>query len=215
MKHIVPLFVVGVIGGFALMGCESIVHEPTHLSQNKIQVSEEKVFENLAVADLDDGAIAGLAKHYTRYGDGQMDISVTYDPKSSAHTAMWASGEAARITEAFRANGVSYVVANIIPVNGQDADARALISYRSYSAHPPEDCEVMPGLTHHNIDVDEDYKIGCSVNTLISKQIARPKDLRGRSDDALSSDGRRAGNVLDAYRAGIPNEALDGETASE
>lgn len=198
----------------ALPACESIVHEPTHLSQNRMQVEEEAFFEEVAVADLDDTYIAALSKHYSRHGDGAVDLTVTYDPRSKTSTAMTASNEIARISEALRKNGVRDVEVNIMPVKGQGGDAKALVSYTAYNALAPDDCTLMPGLGDLNVDNDDDYKIGCSVDTVFARQIARPKDLKGRAQNDLTSDGRRSSNIVEAYRTGARNEPLDGERAS-
>lgn len=210
-------FIVGVIGlaVLGLCGCEDIVHEPTNLSEKKVRVQEERVFEEIPVADMHENAIAALSDHYKRSGAGSLEVSVTYDPHSSSATAMTASSEAARIAGLFRENGVSVSSANIMPVKDQGGLMHALVSYSSYEALAPEDCEVMPGLKDTNIEPEEDYELGCSINTVFAKQIARPKDLTERSADAGNASGRRAVSILEGYSSGAPNEPLDGETASE
>lgn len=214
MKHI---FLKSILAAGVLFvgACESIVHEPTHINQNRLQVQEEEFFEDIAISDLDDGYIMALSKHYSRHGDGGVDLTVTYDPRSKASTAMHASNEIARISEGLRKNGVAHVETNIMPVKGQGSEARALISYNSYSALAPQDCNLMPGLRDLNVDNDKDYNLGCSVETVFARQIARPKDLQGRAQNDPTSDGRRASNVVELYRTGAFNEPLEGETASD
>lgn len=203
-----------VLSVLLLPGCEQIVHEPTYLSQSKLQVEEKAFFEDVYVSKMDAGYIAALSQHYSQKGDGGVELSVTYDPKSKNSTAMHASNEIARISEEFRKNGVT-VNSTIIPVKGQGDVSRALVSYDTYTIQRPDDCTDMPGYADRNVDADEDYKLGCTRDSLIAKQIARPKDLMGRADTNETSDGRRAANIVDAYRTGEQNKALDGENASE
>ncbi len=216
MKH-TKSFIVSVLS-LALLGvcgCEDIVHEPTKLSEKKVRVQEEQVFEEIPVSDMHENAIAALSEHYKRSGAGSLDLSVTYDPHSPTATAMMASSEAARIAGLFRDNGLTVTGANIMPVKDLGSQMQALVSYSSFEALAPEDCEVMPGLKHTNIEPEEDYELGCSINTVFAKQIARPKDLADRSAEPGNADGRRATSVLEPYRAGVRNEPLGGETASE
>ena len=65
-----------------------------------------------------------------------------------------------------------------------------------------------------DVYVDEDYKLGCTIETVFSRQIARPKDLKGRPNTDPTSSGRRASNVVEDYRTGVPNEPMGGESAS-
>ena len=103
----------------------------------------------------------------------------------------------------------------ILPVKGSGNISRALVSYDTYAVKVPDDCEMMDGMEDRNVDPDEDYKLGCTRDALFAKQIANPKDLTGRSVDNQTSDGRRAANIVDRYRTGEPNAALEGETVSE
>ena len=64
----------------------------------------------------------------------------------------------------------------------------------------------------HN--VAEDYRLGCTIETQISRQVARPGDLEGR-DTMDNPDGRKTANTVEPYMTGAPNPALTGETASE
>lgn len=197
-----------------LSACESIVHEPSHISESRVQVEEETFFEDVSAAEMDEGYIAALSKHYSRHGDGDVGLTVTYDPRSKTSTAMTASNEIARIRDVFHKNGVDHVATNIMPVKGQGSDSRVLISYNSYNALAPEDCGLMPGLRDLNVDHDEEYKIGCTVETLFARQIARPKDLQG-SESSGTTGGRRASNIVESYRTGARNGSLEGESASD
>lgn len=198
-----------------LAACETIVHEPTHLSQSKIKVEEDKIFEDVAVDALDADSLLALSHHYNRHGDGGIDLTVTYDPGASQGSAMRAGDDVVRIAKALRDGGADRVNANILPVKDQGPQSRALISYRAYTASGPDDCGDIPGLKEANVDSDEDYELGCSLKAVMAKQIARPKDMRDRSHKDTTSDGRAASNIIEAYRTGARNEPLDGESASD
>ena len=188
--------------------------EPTKLNNNRVQVQKERFAQEVPAAELDDAALAGMARHYSRYGDGALDLTVTYDPSSRNSTAMSATNEASRIVKGLRDYGVKNVQPNILPVNGQGDQQMALITYTSYKALAPKDCDLLPGMAHTNVHVDEDYKLGCTVETVFAKQIARPRDLKGRAYNSPTTDGRRTANTVEVYRTGVPNEPLGGESSS-
>lgn len=200
-----------VLAVMALSACD--LYEEGHLTPNRVQVEEEKFMEKIPVAEFNDATTAGLATHYRRHGDGPIDLSVVYDPSSRTSTAMSASTHASRLVSAFRKQGISNVNANILPVNGHGDEAVALVSYTSYNAMAPKDCTVMSGVDSTDIRIDEEYKLGCTVETVFAKQIARPKDLKGQGSDR-TTDGRRSNNVVERYRTGVPNEPLEGESSS-
>ena len=195
-----------------LTGCD--LHEETTLSQNRVQVQEEHFSDKMPVSSLNDAALRGLASHYTKHGDGPLALTVTYDPKSKTGNAMHASDAAAKLVSGLRTKGVSNVQANILPVKDSGSEMQALVSYTSYNALAPKDCSLMDGYENTNINNDEDYRLGCTIDTVFAKQIARPKDLKGNTNSGIT-DGRRMANSVESYRTGIPNEPLGGETASE
>lgn len=203
-----------IVGSLALQGCEKIVYEPSHMSHSKMQVEKEGVFEDVESSQLNAASIAALSDYSLRNGQGKVDLSVTYDPKSKKNTAMHASNEIARISKEFQKNGVE-VSSMILPVKGQGDVSRAQVSFDAFALSAPDDCTTMGGFEDRNVDPSEDYKFGCTTDTVVAQQIARPRDLAGRADTSLSSDGRRASNIVDRYRSGEPNAPLEGESASE
>ena len=186
---------------------------PTKMTEKRLQVEHERFVEDTTVEAFDNAQVAALAQHYTRHGSGPLDLTVTYDPKSKETTAMGASAQAAKLVDDLRALGVSDVNANILPVK-DSAVSKLLITYDGYNALPPQDCEMMSGYKNRGTEVDPDYEMGCSVDTLFAKQIARPKDLNGQEDTTSTFDGRRASNITEIYRTGAPSAELNGESAS-
>ncbi len=194
-----------------LGACEHIVHSDTKLSQGKIALHRDAVFREMAVRDFD---AAALAAEYLTRGAGGLDIGVRYDPAVSG-AAMRASGILARFSRQLKRQGVERVQSAIVPVKGSGTMV-VLVAFTALEARAPEDCGVIDGLEDRDIDPDADYKIGCSLDGLIAKQVARPSDLAGGRDVNYGvSDGRRASNITEPYRAGVRNEPLEGESASE
>lgn len=197
-----------------LTACSTDMYAPGSLNENRVQVQEQGFSENMMLDDVNDAYIQALARHYTKHGGGGMDLTVTYDPKSYRNTAMKASQSAARLVSALRDQGVSDVKTNILPVQEQGDDAHVLISYESYTARAPDGCTSMPGLDNSVVEYSKDYKLGCGVEMMMAKQVARPRDLMGQENTNTTSEGRSASNIVEVYRYGSQNESLDGESAS-
>ena len=168
----------------------------------------------MPVSDFNENFAAGLGRYYRSNGEGTVHVSVLYDPKSKTNTAMQASQEASRIAGLMRDHGIQDLEANILPVNNLGPEANVLMSFTSYSASAPEDCGRLPGYDDTDVSFYEDYKLGCTVETVFARQIARPKDLMGNDDAGETTDGRRASNIGEIYRSGAPNQPLEGESAS-
>ncbi len=212
LKQKTVTYIAVLLSVFIASACD--LHEPGNFTEAKIQIQEERFSEQLPLAEANEAFLSGLAGHYDRYGDGPVYLSVTYDPKSKTSTAMAASTESARISQSLGKKGLNNVQAGIIPVQGQGEDAQLLVTYNGYTAQEP-DCKTMPGMDDTVSDTDEEYKLGCGVETMFARQVSRPKDLLGREQTEETTDGRRASNVPAAYRAGVRNERLEGESASE
>ena len=196
-----------------LTGCD--LSEPTKVSQNRIQVEEELFTDTVSVADFNEAAVNGLAQHYRKHGDGPVNLTVTYDPKAVSGGAMKASETASSLSKDLRDAGVQNVVSGILPVMQSGNDMNVMVSYTAYNALAPKDCTTMAGFEGSEVNVEEEYKLGCTVDTVFARQIARPKDLRGQSSSDPITDGRRSANTIETYRTGIPNEPLGGESATE
>lgn len=194
-------------------GCEQ--YHPTSVTENRIQVEEEKFTDSVPVSQMNDAAMETLAKHYSKHGDGPLELTVTYDPKATKSGAMHASDEAAKLSKALRLKGVDHVEAGILPVKDAGTEMNVMLAYSAYYAKPPKDCTLIAGLENQGVEVEEDYKLGCTRETLFARQIARPKDLKGQESGLENGDGRRLANSLGYYRDGVPNEPLEGEQATE
>ena len=209
------IVVFGVAAFLALSGCSPDLTEPSWTSPHRVQVREHRFVKEAALSEVSDAFFSGTASHYRRYGSGPLVLSVTYDPNLKGGMSMAASDKAAHFVSELRGKGVRDVKIDLLPVKGAGRDGKLIVSYTSYTAHAPKDCGVLPGLADTEIAYDRDYKLGCSVETLLARQIVRPRDLLGVGSVDSTTDGRRAANISEGYRTGAQNEPLEGESASE
>ncbi|HEY8191261.1 MAG TPA: CpaD family pilus assembly lipoprotein [Alphaproteobacteria bacterium] len=205
----IPVAAVAILLGACSMDVDSFA-----APEKKVQLRTESKSFTTRTAALDDAALAGIVDNYRHYGAGTADIAVTYDPKSKTNTAMNAANEAARITGYLRRKGVTDIAVDVLPVHDSGSVSDTMISYKSVTAEAPEGCESMGGLDGQPTLANEEYGYGCTIQMQIARQIARPKDLQGR-EGVSSGDGRRQSVIVETYRSGVRNEALEGETASE
>lgn len=200
---------IAIIMTLGLQACSKSLYEEGTLTPSRVQVQEEKFYQHIPLAQVSDAYLEGLAHHHDKYGDEAININVVYDPAKQG--ALKASGTAAEIAGTLRAYGVRNVQSDILPVRGEDS---LIVTYAYYTAHAPKDCTTMPGFSGTNIGGQRDYRAGCTIETLIARQIARPKDLLGQKYSDPTTDGRSAANLVNAVRTGTLNSPLGGEQAS-
>lgn len=197
----------------SLSGC---LYEEGNITTSRIQIEESVYHDDRAIADFDQAYADALAQHFYKSGSGDLNVKVTYDPHSRGNTAMRAGENAARVAKMLRSAGVRDVRAEILPIKNQGEESRVLFDFLAHTAHAPAGCDDIPGIKGDGLEYNPDYKLGCSSQTLLARQISRPADLNGRTlSPGQTTDGRAAANIVDVYRSGAPNEPLEGETASE
>ena len=215
-RNIVRMLTVAAVtvSPLAISACS--MDRPTWVNGQRVELHQSSETTRLPVSEINDARLAGIAAHYRSSGEGAVYVTVTYDPKSKSNTAMKASGEAARISTYLRRKGAAEVTSDILPINNSGNNSEALITYDAVTAHAPRDCNAMGGLDGGETHSDEDYRYGCTIEMQLARQIANPKDLKGR--DGLrpeEADGRRQANIVEDHRTGEPNAALEGESASQ
>ncbi len=202
-----------VLGVLLVGGCD--MQAPSHVSSKKVQVHQTDYFTNVAASDIDDQYVSALAYHFDKYGDAPLKLTVTYDPQNYRNTAMKASQTGSMLMSSLHEKGIQDVMVDILPIKGLGDEQRVVVSYDAYSAHAPDDCTTMPGIDGgRELEIDPDYRLGCSIQTMMAKQISRPKDLMGQENTDTMTDGRASANIIELYRTGAQNEPLDGESAS-
>ena len=194
-------------------GCD--MQAPSKVSSDKVQVHQTDYFANVPISDVNDQYISALAYHFDKYGQAPLIMTVTYDPQNYRNTAMKANQTGTMLKGLLQAEGVRDVLVDILPVKGLGDEPHLVVSYDTYSAHAPDNCTTMPGIDGgRDLTIDPDYRLGCSIQTIMAKQISRPKDLMGQESSDTLTDGRASANIIEIYRTGAPNEPLEGESAS-
>ncbi len=174
---------------------------PTNMTDQRIQLVTENHAQTYDVASLTQAQFDEMADHYGRYGSGQAEIIVGYDPRSKKNTAMKATDSLHRVSDELSKRGVKNIKASIQALENSGDKSEMIIGYTSMTAQGPDDCKMMPGYEENHANTDYDYKLGCSVEALIAQQVAHPADLAGRAPDT-DADGRRTGIVVEPYRSG-------------
>lgn len=190
------------------------VHEPHQLSTNQVQAVKDYHEETINYDHLSGAAVAYIADQYDRYGTGVFDLVLTYNPLSRVNTASIARNNLNDLVSNLQRAGVDELRADLLPLSNGSDDLRVVISYPSVSAAAPKDCDTLNGLHDRNAEIDPDYRFGCGRDTIFARQIAKPKHLLGHSDSDGLTEGRRAANIVETYRTGVPNASLGGESAS-
>lgn len=201
------------ISALLLGGCS--IDLPSKMTPETIQLVTDNHSQRYIVKDVTSAMFDQMADHYNRFGSGEAEVIVAYDPISKKNTAMNASDQLHNIVDQLSRRGVHNLNPSIIAVEQSGDQSEMVIGYRSVSAEPPEGCGMMPGYETNQAmaNMQTNYKMGCSVTTLVSRQIAHPEDLAGRAVDS-SGDGRRAATVAETYRTGTRNSPLSGALSS-
>lgn len=200
----------------AVAGCAMLAacqqSTPSMMNTSRVELSTQTGIDQVPVSRVNDGYLSALASQYGRYGEGPIDLTISYDPSSKSYTAMKAVNQLASFSETLGRKGLSNVTTSTLPVNGQ-GEPMLMVAYDMVTASAPSDCGAMEGLydnkTSRNVG---DYRFGCGVEQMLARQISRPADLRGRGT-ADMADGRRATNVSEAYR-GVTTEHVGEELES-
>lgn len=207
--------ILGLAAMLLLSGCGLAMRSPTHVTTDKAEVYRDQFVLDTSTISLQGRQIMEISRNYANTGDSPLSVTVTYDPHSLSNTAMKATQESQRLAGLFHKNGVRQIdVRGVVPVRDGGDQPRVLITYDTLNARPPSSCGEPMSMEFADLDLSEDYKLGCSIETYVSRQIARPKDLLGQ-DDMENSDGRARVNGVEPYMTGAPNEELTGEKASE
>ncbi len=195
-------FCIAIAAAAILTGCHQAT--PSMMNTSRVELNTQSGIDQIPVRHANDGYLSALASQYGRYGEGPIEMTVSYDPSSKNYTAMKAVNALSDIKEKMARKGLHNVTTSTLPVSGQD-EPMLMVSYDMVTAQGPSDCGYMEGL-YNNATTPQigEYRFGCGVEQQLARQISRPADLRGRGTVDMG-DGRRANNVSEAYRGVQPD----------
>jgi type IV pilus biogenesis protein CpaD/CtpE len=185
------------MSGALLTGCTQTT--PSMMNTSKAELVDETHMEQIPYDKLDDISMAILANQYSRYGDGQLELTMAYDPSSKNFTAMHARNKLKELEKMLAMKGVTSVKTSTLAMKGEAPSL--MVMYPSVSAQAPSDCDHMPGVKDNKTGrFLGNYKFGCSVEMFTAQQVYRPSDLRGRGGEAMGvNEGRRITSVMETY----------------
>ena len=197
--------------GFALTlpACSQSMYTAGTLTPTRAQVAEEQYYHKIHTSELAGLNRHALIDHHAEYGEGAAHIIGFYDPKAGNQKEVRAKVNC--LSNSFRKAGAD-VYNELLPLSGQ---SNLAVSYNYVTAKGPRDCTTMAGYAHTDIGNNGDYRMGCTVETLIARQVSNPRDLLGQEHDDVLSDGRSAASIVNTYRQGAQNEPLGGFQASD
>jgi type IV pilus biogenesis protein CpaD/CtpE len=191
-----------------MLGACSPFTSPTSMNLNSAQLSREMVVEQIPMTAVTENKLNELADEYASNATGPLDLTLSYDPRSQSYTAMSALNDLKDIKAALHSKGVESINTQTLAVT--NAKPLLMVNYDTITAHGPANCTDLPGLNDNETGrFIEGYKFGCSTETLIAKQIARPADLEG-NDDLGQRSARREVTVVEPNAAGVRNQRLQG-----
>lgn len=212
-----------IAAGILLSGCTSIVESDTWVNQaGRVQVAEDQFTDTVETSKMDDGMVRAVSDYYDRFGNGPLNVVVSYDSQSRINTRDRADMALNSIKARLVRNGVRDVNGALSVMKGSGDISTTLVSFSAVTASAPAGCGTMPGYKDPSEDIPNDtnikapYGYGCTIETLLAKQVVKPSDLGGRAGFETNGDGRRAERVLSGgYYSGKPNTALNGESVSD
>lgn len=211
----------GLLAAVSLLSACSM-NSPTWVNQHRVEVHNDQFIDTFETEKLDAGAIRAIAVYHYRYGNGPLMLTVGYDKKSRTNTARVAAAAGAKIKAELERNGVREVVVQTADMPDSGNTSISTVTFSALVAKAPEKCGTIPGYNSptgvpDSADGVAPYELGCTVETLMAKQISRPGDLLGRQGFETNSDGRRQETVTSerGYYGSKPNAPLEGESSTK
>jgi type IV pilus biogenesis protein CpaD/CtpE len=202
-----------------LSGCS--VNSDSWVNQERLEVRQNHFTDTFETATLTDEKLRAIGVHYYRFGNGPMDVVISYDPKSRVNTAGRAEHSKAKIEKALRVGGVKDLRIRTVGSPGSGDASKTVVTFAALVASAPQGCGMMPGYetspgVPENGEDTPDYMYGCTVEALMARQVSRPGDLLGRPGFETNADGRRQETVVGrrGYYSDSSNKPLGGESAS-
>jgi type IV pilus biogenesis protein CpaD/CtpE len=194
-----------------LAACD--VTAPSQVTTGKIRLSTQTKTIVLPAQTVDKEQVETITADYARTGKGKISVLVSYlDGNPVNEIKARQRGNAYK--SAFQRRGIPKVEVNTVSVATPTDANQAIISYHALTASAPKNCDRLTGYQGGDtLDNMRTYPIGCETKSILSQMIADPSDLMGKAGTA-KDDARRAGAVVEPYKAGTPNQPLKGMQAS-
>ena len=197
-----PFLVFASLGAlFAVSACESFFVIPTSNTAKRVELHHSEQAYRMPVTQFDEDTFDRIGRDYWRYGEGPVRVTVAYNRDLVSGSE--AGVEAARLADGLRRNGIEEINTDILPT--QSKEMQGLVTYDKVTAHKPRGCGSMPGAEAGISNANEafDYDYGCQVESMIARQIMRPKDLAGRVRGQENVDGSSRGySFIEPLRRG-------------
>src|SRR3990172_2901692 len=194
-----------------LSACD--VSTPSRFTTGKIRVKEQMVTEVLDAGRIDPARVNVIADGFVRNARGGMTLAVSYPSGDSARKdSARKQGDAYK--KSFEQRGASNISVVTVPVAHQQYTGRVLVTYKALAAVAAKDCNPLPGHKGaDNMEAVDQYKFGCETQTAMGRMVADPSDLLGKAG-TQKNDSRRSGATVESYKAGTPNQSMQGLQAS-
>lgn len=208
------LLSLGLLGGCSM-------NSPTWVNQSRVEVHQDQFTDTFETAKLDEGLIRAIATYYYRYGNGPLNLMVSFDSKSKSNTAARAEAEAQRIAGELRRNGAKDISVQTVALSGTGDKSLTTVTFPAVVAKAPRKCGMIPGYNTpttvpETAEGPAPYELGCTIEALMAQQVSRPADLLGRKGFESRADGRRQETVTSqrGYYGDNSFEPLNGEKST-
>lgn len=208
----ISIFTVVVFAAIWVSACN--LSDSGTLEVGKMRVREQYVTKSYDLYRFDSSAAGMIVNDVMKNNNTDVVLNVSYLKGDESNQSLMKQ-EAKTIQTKLIAMGLNSVKLEMVPVEDSKNVGKLIIYYKSKVALAPKGCSEMLGRNGAvGMDDLENYSIGCSHKTVFSRMIADPNDLLGEEKYA-GVDSRRAGTTVEQYKAGVPNEQIQGMNASQ
>lgn len=193
------------ICALTLQACSADMYEDGTLTQHRVKVIEDHYHMRYDLVELN---LRSIQNHYAEHGEGSVQLVGIYDPHTNSKALVTSS---LRTLSVALENQGANVHTELIPLAEHSSVS---IQYQTVQARAPKHCTTMAGYRNTDIGNNTNYNIGCTLETLIAKQVSNPRDLLGNSEMSSTGQARSSANIINAYALGGQNEPLGGYQAS-
>ena len=194
-----------------LSACD--VTTPSMINTGKIRIKNQMVTKTFDVHNFDEAFANEIAQDVIRNGRSKMTLTLSYFAEDRANRVI-AEKSGQIFKQAFKDRGVYNVKIVTVPVDNKNSAGKLVVTYKSLVAEAPEECTRIIGSDGaDSMEAVDKYQFGCNTKMTISKMVADPSDLLGKSGSS-GVESRRSGATVENYKTGTPNNPMGGYQAS-